>query len=1032
VSTFCVDGVCCENACAGGTGDCQACNNAGLLGLCRARPNGAVCRVAAGECDQDDTCNGTTTTCTDVKKANGTGCTPDSNDCTNDTCNGSSNLCQHPFKPALAACTTDNNPCTVDQCDGAGLCTHPAGNAGAQCRAANGEACDVADICDGTTSGCTDTKRAPGTACADDGNECTNDQCDGANDLCQHPQKPLDTACSTDNNPCTRDVCNAGACTHPAGNAGAVCRGSAGVCDVQETCTGGSATCPANAFQPSTLQCRAASCSSGIATFAANCSGTGATCPAISTQACSPFICSGTTCSTTCASDAGCATTAWCNGSVCDPKESEGAPCTAANQCLSGQCVDGVCCNKPCAGQCEACDIAGTLGRCTNVIGAPHGSRPACAGDGTACDGFCNGTLNTACFLPGNTTQCRTPSCSNGVATLAASCIGTGSCPAVATQDCGEFVCDVSACFGNCTADIQCVATSYCSGGVCVPKLGLGTSCNTDNQCASARCVDGVCCNDRCLGQCEACNVTGSLGTCTAVSGTPHAPRLPCVSDGSLCGGTCDGAVRTSCTYPGAGTSCRDASCSNDQAVLEAFCDGVGSCPPEFRQSCAPYTCAGTTCAGDCASSRDCSSTEFCSANVCTPKRNNGETCPDGNACKSGICVDGMCCDSPCTGQCEACDVTGSLGTCVAVVGAPHGTRPACTSDASACGGTCNGSLRTACGYPASETACRAASCTANVATMAATCNGSGRCPAPQQISCGTLGCSGTRCAGSCTTDANCATDQFCMAGICAPLLVIGQPCSSGAQCLTTYCVDGVCCDRACSGQCEACDVVTRPGLCSAVTSGLPHGGRASCAGVGPCAAQCTADSATQCTFPNSSTVCGGAACSGQAAAIQAPLCNGAGSCLPPTTVVCNPYVCSGNACSTTCGSDADCVTGYVCSSGACEAAVPDAGAEAGLDAGADAGDASAAGSGGTGSGATGGTGASGGSGGSGASAAAAGSDADAGDAGPKRPGAPVEDDGGCGCRVAAPEHDSTRGMALIAGIALLAAARRRRVTRSR
>ena len=55
---------------------------------------------------------------------------------------------------------------------------------------------------------------------------------------------------------------------------------------------------------------------------------------------------------------------------------------------------------------------------------------------------------------------------------------------------------------------------------------------------------------------------------------------------------------------------------------------------------------------------------------------------------------------------------------------------------------------------------------------------------------------------------------QFCMGGICVALLGIGQPCSSTAQCLTGFCADGVCCDRACDGQCEACDSVTSPGLC--------------------------------------------------------------------------------------------------------------------------------------------------------------------------------------------------------------------------
>src|SRR5439155_11534580 len=46
--------------------------------------------------------------------------------------------------------------------------------------------------------------------------------------------KAAGTSCTADGNVCTADVCNgtvgAPACTHPAGNAGTVCRASAGVC----------------------------------------------------------------------------------------------------------------------------------------------------------------------------------------------------------------------------------------------------------------------------------------------------------------------------------------------------------------------------------------------------------------------------------------------------------------------------------------------------------------------------------------------------------------------------------------------------------------------------------------------------------------------------------------------------------------------------------------------------------------------------------------------------------------------------------
>src|SRR5207245_7253393 len=96
--------------------------------------------------------------------------------------------------------------------------------AGTQCRAAVNE-CALAETCTGSSATCpADAVQSAGTACTDDGNVCTTDVCNG--------------------------TAGAPACTHPAGNAGTVCRVSAGPCDVAETCTGTSTTCPAHAFQP--------------------------------------------------------------------------------------------------------------------------------------------------------------------------------------------------------------------------------------------------------------------------------------------------------------------------------------------------------------------------------------------------------------------------------------------------------------------------------------------------------------------------------------------------------------------------------------------------------------------------------------------------------------------------------------------------------------------------------------------------------------------------------------------------------------
>ncbi len=64
----------------------------------------------------------------------------------------------------------------------------------------------------------------------------------------------------------------------------------------------------------------------------------------------------------------------------------------------------------------------------------------------------------------------------------------------------------------------------------------------------------------------------------------------------------------------------------------------------------------------------------------------NGQPCTKTSACASGFCVDGVCCDTACTGQCQACDVAGDVGTCSAVNSGPsHGARPSCTCDNGQC-----------------------------------------------------------------------------------------------------------------------------------------------------------------------------------------------------------------------------------------------------------------------------------------------------------------------------------------------------------
>ena len=79
VSGFCVDAVCCNEACGGGAaGDCQACSlAAGAAGDGTCGPTAAtiVCRTAASICDVAEHCDGVTTACpTDGVVVNGIAC----------------------------------------------------------------------------------------------------------------------------------------------------------------------------------------------------------------------------------------------------------------------------------------------------------------------------------------------------------------------------------------------------------------------------------------------------------------------------------------------------------------------------------------------------------------------------------------------------------------------------------------------------------------------------------------------------------------------------------------------------------------------------------------------------------------------------------------------------------------------------------------------------------------------------------------------------------------------------------------------
>ncbi len=182
-----------------------------------------------------------------------------------------------------------------------------------------------------------------------------------------------------------------------------------------------------------------------------------------------------------------------------------GTACSAPTDCTGGFCVDKVCCSTACTGQCEACNVAGKEGTCTAVVGAPVGTRTACAdGAGDVCAALsCDGVARDKCARYGTIDRlCRGAACSGGIATTGANCDGKGACPAATTVKCGAYACDGVACGTSCTTAAACAAGFQCSGGKCV----LGPTCSSDGlssvsaggtkSCGPYRCrSDGLCSN---------------------------------------------------------------------------------------------------------------------------------------------------------------------------------------------------------------------------------------------------------------------------------------------------------------------------------------------------------------------------------------------------------------------------------------------------------------------------------------------------------------------------------------------------------
>ncbi len=99
-----------------------------------------------------------------------------------------------------------------------------------------------------------------------------------------------------------------------------------------------------------------------------------------------------------------------------------------------------------------------------------------------------------------------------------------------------------------------------------------------------------------------------------------------------------------------------------------------------------------------------------------------------------------------------------------------------------------------------------------------------------------------------------------------------GQTCSAGSECCSGNCVDGYCCNSACGGTCDACNITGHEGTCVDDDS--------KCTGCKSCSGGTCVDDDTLCSGTTSSCYCDGGACQS---------CTDPGGCSYPT---CIGYTC--------------------------------------------------------------------------------------------------------------------------------------------
>ena len=576
-----------------------------------------------------------------------------------------------PDEPNGGVCDEDTD-CASDHCDNGFCC-----NDGACCAIATdcpggggiGATCDDSPTCQGTRgeiicemnqcatrSGVPDDSACTSTVEANTCGFFTSVYCSGSTSQAP-PSCPgtcsLDTQCDADAHcdfsVCLPDLPDGERCDEMSDCASGHCQN--GFCCASGDCCGDATHCPASySTAPSCDTPAACQGTRDAATCVSSRCGTTASVPddsactgSIEASNCGLYpsrFCNGTvgqtapTCSTMCSSDSECDSNAHCDLGMCTIDLPDGSPCDETSDCAGNHCQNGFCCAT---GDC--CAVA------TNCAFSTYGEASICNSamtcQGQRRDPVCNGA--NQCQLGGLVDD------DSGCAGLVSNSCGLYPSVSCTTMT-GQSPDQMSRCAMGCITSADCDAGAFCDAmGQCAPRGMLGDACTLTSQCTSGlSCTDGVCCSGSCSGTCVACNVPGSLGTCSPVpSGTDPAGECGGFSCATYYHGWSGDMCYRKADAPGSAVDCNGASAcetpaevcpSQGQGSLQIDCDNLCQSPTSG-------TCSVTS-AGACNNITPSPSTQTCGVGACSRTVNR---------CNSGTqvtCTPG----SPGTETCNAID----------------------------------------------------------------------------------------------------------------------------------------------------------------------------------------------------------------------------------------------------------------------------------------------------------------------------------------------------------------------------------------